>query len=161
MKRIAYINGARIGGAPSNVQRLKMIKRSAAGVVSWTAAPTATASVTAIAAAGTPTTTTKTMKIGLTGQAGGRNFIKAKFQVINTTAKAQTLTAKVKTIAGTQTLGTKKATATTISTTTSNTAPIPIDVPGTLVVKAKAAAGKITSIKALTIQVNQLTTVMF
>jgi len=161
MKRIGYINGLRIKGPVTNASRVKGIKRSAAGVVSWTAAPTATVSATAIKAAGTPTTTTKSFTIGLTQRLGGRNFIKGKFQVINTTAKKHTLTAKVKTLAGTQTLGTKTATATTVSTTTSNTAPIPIDYPGTLVVKAKAAAGKITSIKVLTIQVNQLTTEMF
>ena len=158
MKRIGYINGQRVKGSATNISRIKALKRAATGAVSLTAAPTTKKTYTGIGATGT---TTKSPTIGLTGVAGGRNFIKGKFYAINTNAtKKCTLSIFVKTLGGTATLK-KGVTGThTAKTTTSNTAPVPIGVPGTLIIKAKPTAGKVGTIKATGISVNALTTML-
>ncbi|MHA1812881.1 MAG: hypothetical protein ACTSYX_05530 [Candidatus Thorarchaeota archaeon] len=158
MKKIGYINGQRVKGSASNVARIKAVKRAATGAVSLTAAPTTKYTKTGL---GATKTTTVSPTIGLTGTAGGRNFIKGKFSAINTNAtKKVTMTVLVKTLGGTATLK-KSITGThTAKTTTSNTAPVPIGVPGTVIIKAKPTAGKVGTIKAGGISVNALTTML-
>lgn len=158
MKRIGYINGQRVKGAITNVSRIKAIKRGITGAVSLTPAPNTKATSTGIGAAAA---TTKSFTLGLTGVAGGRNFVKGKFIAINTNAtKKVTLTAKVKTLAGTQNIKTGVTGTKTASKTTSNTASLPIGIPGTLVVVAAPTAGKIGTIKLATLSVNALTTML-
>jgi len=158
MKKIGYINGQRVKGAATNIARIKAIKRAATGAVSLTAAPTTKKTYTGLAATAA---TTKSPTIGLTGVHGGRNFIKGVFSAINTNAtKKVTMTVKVKTLAGTQTLK-KGVTGThTAKTTTSNTKALPIDVPGTVVIKAAPTAGKVGTIRMKTVSVNALTTML-
>jgi len=158
MKKIGYINGQRVKGAATNIARLKAIKRAATGAVSLTAAPTTKYTKTGI---GATATTTVSPTIGLTGVHGGRNFIKGKFIIKNTnTTKKVTATVAVKTLGGTTNIKTGIKGTGTKTTTTSNTAPVPIDVPGTLVIKAKPTAGKIGTIQAKSISVNALTTML-
>jgi len=158
MGRLLYVNGQRTAGAPSNVYRLRQVKRGATGAVSLTSAPITSYSTTGA----TGTKTTKTFTLGLTGNAGGRNFIKALIYGKNTNAtKKVTVTGSVKTVGGTAKFGSKTGVVHTASTTASNTAPLPIKVPGTVVLKGKVTAGAIKTVKCTGIKVNDLSLVMF
>jgi len=157
MKKLKYINGQRVGGVPTNIARIQTVKRAANGAISLVAAPQAAKTTVGTAAL----TRTETLTLGLTGTGGGRNFVKAKFFAINTSAgKKATLTGSVKTVNGTQKLGTAKGT-TTASASLSNTAALPIKVPGSLKIKAKGTAGKIGTVKFTAGKVNDLTALMF
>jgi hypothetical protein len=153
MKKIGYINGQRVKGSATNISRIKSIKRAATGAVSLTAAPTTKATKTG----GAATKLTYSPTIGLTGTAGGRNFVKGKF--IQKGTGKQTVNIYIKTLGGTATLKKGKTAVGTVTTTTSNTKALPIDVPGTLVIKGKGAT-KVKTIIAKTISVNALTTML-
>jgi len=166
MGRVRYVNGQRIGGVPTNILRPQGPKRVATGAVSMTSAP-----VTAFSSAGLDASVqiTKSFTLGLTGQAGGRNFFKSgPVKATNTGANKVTMTVKVKTANGTPTLtaagvavaavtGNPRASVTKIT----NTKALPIGVKGTIVVIANPAVGKIGTIQGATLSVNELTTVLF
>lgn len=157
MKRIGYINGQRIKGKATNIGRIKALKRDATGAVALTPAPVTKATYTGLAA----TKATKTITLQLPGTAGGRNFVKGQFSVINTnTTKKCTVTASVKTLAGVQKLGSAAGVTKTAKVTTSNTMPLPIGVPGSLVVKGKVTAGKVGTVQVGALSVNDLTTML-
>jgi len=153
MKKLGYINGQRVKGVATNIARIKTVKRNNAGAVSLTAAPNTKATKTG----GAATKLTYSPTLGLTGAQGGRNFIKGKFSVKGT--GAQTMTVLVKTLGGTATLTKSKTGVGTAKATLSNTAPIPIDVPGSLVIKGKGAT-KCKTIIAKSLSVNALTTML-
>ncbi|MHA1812882.1 MAG: hypothetical protein ACTSYX_05535 [Candidatus Thorarchaeota archaeon] len=153
MKKIGYINGQRVKGAASNIARLKAVKRNNAGAISLTAAPNTKATKTG----GAATKLTYSPTLGITGTAGGRNFIKGKFSVKGT--GKQTMTVLVKTLGGTHTLTSAVTGAGTAKATVSNTAPVPIDAPGTLIIKGKGAT-KCKTIVAKSLSVNALTTML-
>jgi len=156
MKRIGYINGLRVTGLGTNIRRVKAIKRGATGAVSLVDAPVTKETWTAVGG----TKATKSLTLGLTGVNGGRNFVKALIYGKNTNAtKKVTVTGSVKTVGGTAKFGSKSATH-TASTTKSNTAPVRIPVPGTIVLKGKVTAGKLATMKLGAIKVNTLTTMM-
>jgi len=158
MKRIGFINGLRIRGPATNISRVRAIKHALTGAVSMTAAPNTKATYTGVKATAT---VTKNPTLGLTNRDGGRNFVAGKVSVKNTATAKHTCNVKVKTLAGTQKLATITKTLKTFTGTFKNTVARPVDYPGTLVVKVKPAAGKVTAIKVLSLSVNALTTMMF
>ena len=157
MGQLRFLNGQRRLGALTNLLRPQYVKRGLTGAVSMTKAPNTKVTYTKV---GATKTVTENPTVGLTGAVGGRNFVAGKVSVKNTATAKHTCNVGVKTLAGTQKLATITKTLKTFTGTFKNTVARPVDYPGTLVVKVKPAAGKVTAIKVLSLSVNALTTMM-
>lgn len=158
MKRIGYINGLRIKGSVTNLGRVSGVKRSNAGAVSLTAAPTTKFTKTGLTGTGAYT---KVLTLGLTNIDGGRNYVYGKIYLKNTATVKHVVNVKAKTLGGTTTLLATSPTVKTKTKTFSNTAQIPFDYPGSLFISVNPAGGSLNTVKAINLQVNALTTELF